>query len=258
MKRIFALLALTHFCTALAFASPAASLASALRAQAMLGNEVWSQIVRIENTGSTTRYPRALHALVFEVAGILWFYTDSDGTQYFSTHRGHSAEDKNDFARLLREIHPGFQRWTAVEAAIPPETNKPTPLRNGCFVESLANLRQRLIAGGAVLHPRILCYFSRSSGLRGHAVLTFETNAGVEVIDPIWPKSPQVFPLTVAQNAQALGTALDGHAEKALWVPLTDFAATLIAHCTHTKRTNETAMNHNQRNIEPPQTAGAS
>jgi len=84
------------------------SLAHARQARALLGPAFWSCVLRIENETRGGAYAPMLHALVFEFAGRLWFYTDANGTQSFSLHRGRLAEEKADFGPLLRDIEPGF------------------------------------------------------------------------------------------------------------------------------------------------------
>ena len=88
MKRIFSFASFWFLSVTVLLAGERADLTNARSAQAILGADVWSQVIRIENTGSTKKYPRTVHALVFEVAGILWFYQDGEGTQSFSLHRG--------------------------------------------------------------------------------------------------------------------------------------------------------------------------
>ena len=230
MKRIVVLLSVWFVCVAVSFASQESDLVSARRAQALLGTDVWSQVVRIENTGSTAHYSRVVHALVFELVGMLWFYTDAEGTQSFSTYRGRLAQDKADFGPLMREIHSGFTHWTLVQAEAAPAVAGNKPLPNGCFIESVANLRRRLLAGDAVLRPQLLSYYAKSCHA-GHTVLTFETDAGVQVIDPAYPSTLLVFPRELARNAQALGTALVGRlVDKAIWISVGDFATSLATH----------------------------
>src|SRR5438128_6171915 len=90
------------------------SLDFARRAQALLGPDTWSEVIQIGNASLSSTYPKKLHALVFEFAGLLWFYTDCDGTQSFSLRKNRLAEEKADFAPLLRDIDPGFLRWDVV------------------------------------------------------------------------------------------------------------------------------------------------
>jgi hypothetical protein len=118
------------------------SLTDARRAQALLGDDVWSQVIRIENTARDSVYPRIVHALVFDFVGRLWFYCGVDGTQSFSVYADQLAEDKADLGPLLREIEPGFRRWTI----LPRVRAAPGPLRNGCFIESLAAVHTRMAA----------------------------------------------------------------------------------------------------------------
>ncbi len=192
-----------------------ASLVNARRAQALLGSEVWSQILRIENTGRASGYPRALHALVFEIAGILWFYSDTDGTQSFSLHRGRLAEEKANFGPLLRDIDPGFTRWTAVQAdlavtgAVAPEA----PLRNGCFIESYAALRVRLARGESISEPRLLSYYrggTNTNRPQGHTVLAYVVAGQVKVVDPAQPDREREFSPALAADPLLLARAVDG------------------------------------------------
>src|SRR5688572_2544577 len=78
------------------------TLAQARHAQALLGPRVWSQVIRVENKTAGATYPRDLHALVFELEGVLWFYTAIDGTQSLSVYRGRLAQDKADLGPLLQ------------------------------------------------------------------------------------------------------------------------------------------------------------
>ena len=244
MKRIIPLLVAWLVLASAAFAGERTSLENARRAQTLLGADVWSQVIRVENSGSTARYPRTVHALVFELVGILWFYTDVDGTQSFSTHRGRLDQDKSDFAPLLADISPGFKNWTEVPADLAVRVPNDEPLLNGCFVESVANLRQRLLVGDDVRSPQLLSYYANGGRTAGHTVLTYQTADGVKVIDPVDPKRPRLFAGKLARDAQALGTALVGRlVQKAIWVPVSDFAATVASRYVGTSRSYDTAMN---------------
>lgn len=233
MKRSFSAAALWFLSVTVVLAGESPDLTNARRAQAILGADVWSQVIRIENTGHTAKYPRTVHALVFEVAGILWFYHDGEGTQSFSLRRGRLEAEKADFAPLLADIHAGFTRWTVVPSTEPVTVGAPGSLRNGCFVESIANLRDRVVNGGVADRPKLLSYYCGSARIRpGHTVLTFETNDGVVAIDPVEPNRLRTFPLELANSATALSSALLGRmVSKALFVPLGDFAVELAARC---------------------------
>ena len=194
------------------------SLETARRAQALLGPGVWSQVIRVENDAHPSRYTRELHALVFELAGVLWFYTDTDGTQSFSLRRGRLAEEKADFAPLLRDIEPGFVRWSVA----PDGEATPGKLPNGCFIESVATLRARLERGEAVASAQLLSYYiDATDGRHGHTVLSFATSHGVEVIDPDRPRHPLRYSASEATGALQLARALEGgRVAAARWVPV--------------------------------------
>lgn len=197
------------------------TLKPARHAQALLGREVWSTLLRIENRAPSARYPRIVHALVFELAGILWFYDAAHGTQSFSLHRGRLVEEKADFAPLLRDIDPGFVRWTAVPAQMD-HTAARAALPNGCFIESIAALRDRLAAGEAISSPQLLSYYQTDRGVRrGHTVLAYTSNGHVAVVDPAGDGAPQQFPAPLADNALQLARAVAGNdVAAARWVPL--------------------------------------
>lgn len=200
------------------------SLEHAQLARELLGPETWARVIRIENEGRSRRYPRIVHALVFELAGVLWFYTDTDGTQSFSLHRNRLEAEKADFAPLLRDIDPGFTRWTVV----PPEPSGARagkPLPNGCFVESVAALRHELAAGAAVQRPRLLSFYAPASeGVAGHTVLVFEAGGRTCVIDATPPVRTQRFPPRLAGEPLELARLLGGpRVVTARWVPIEDW-----------------------------------
>jgi hypothetical protein len=244
MQRVLSPLALWLLTASIAFATNNPGLVNARRAQALLGADTWTQVISIENRGATSRYPRMVHALVFELAGILWFYTDTDGTQSLSTHAGRLEQDKADIGPLLLEIDRGFSQWKVLPADAAAYQTRPQRLRNGCFVESVANLRQRIAAGEEIRSPQLLSYYA-SSGTRlaGHTVLTYETAAGVQVIDPLDPAHPLLYPPQMAQSAAELGTALVGRVvKKAVWLPVGDFAAAIAARCVGLTRVVDLAL----------------
>ena len=178
----------------------------------LLGPEMWSRVIRIENEARPGRYPRTLHALVFELAGILWFYTDTDGTQSFSLHAGRLAEEKADFSPLLRDIEPGFVRWRVVPAGdLPSRSAAGRTLRNGCFIESVAALLKRRARGEPLERPRLLSFYAHThAGRLGHTVLAYGHGDVVEIFDPARPEMRPVFAKTLGHEALALARALDG------------------------------------------------
>lgn len=199
------------------------SLAAARRARAELGPEVWSEVIRIENAAHGSAYPRMFHALVFELADILWFYTSCDGTQSLSLRRGQVAEDKTNLTPLLHAIERGFARWTIVPDEFsprPPEWRGELP--NGCFIESVAALRTRRERGETVADAQLLSYYiDTGDGPHGHTVLTYAQGRAIEVIDPAEPGPARQFPPAVADDALKLARALAGEqVSKARWLSL--------------------------------------
>ncbi len=193
----------------------------------LLGPGFWSCVIRVTNTGERSRYPATVYALVFEEAGLLWFYTDTDGTQSLTLHPDRLTEEKADFGPLLREIEPGF----AAYEILPTENGllaTRVPIRvgwalpNGCFVESLAALNERVLQGEQIERARLLnCYVDTPAGRRGHTVLTYETSRGLFLLDPGRSPEPRPMPRAWADNPMALaGAALQGfRVARARWVP---------------------------------------
>jgi hypothetical protein len=224
---VLLLLTLLVFATALR-ADP--SLDQVRRAQSLLGPDIWSQVIRVENHARASRYPRILHALVFELAGILWFYTATDGTQSFSLHAGRLAEEKANFSPLLRDIEPGFTRWSVVPADRLPRVIPGLALRNGCFIESVAGLRERLARGEPMERPRLLSFYANtSSGVHGHTVLAYGHGEHVEVFDPGQPDKRFTFAKAFGPDALALARALEGpEVVKARYVSIEMNATALV------------------------------
>ena len=202
------------------------SLEQARRAQALLGPDVWSRILKIENSGRASHYPRFLHALVFELADILWFYTAVDGTQSLSLHQGRLAEEKADLGPLLRDIEPGFTRWSIVRSKSLALEVPRGELSNGCFIESVAELRLRLARGESLERPQLLSYYDETPfGLHGHTVLVFGRDQHWEFFDPGRPQARQSVEKQYGSDPLVLARALEGPAVvKARCVAL-DFAA---------------------------------
>ncbi|HEY1793505.1 MAG TPA: hypothetical protein VGG34_11355 [Opitutaceae bacterium] len=206
---------------ALATALRADPLGNARRAEEMLGPGVWTRLIRVTNTNPGRPYPARVHALVFELSGILWFYTDTDGTQSLSTHLGTLERDKADFSPLLPAIDRGFASWRAEDPGRAPPGEGRIP--NGCFIESVSLLRRRLEAGGQASRPRLLSYYVRVAGrVRGHTVLQFMTDSGPMVLDPDAPARP--VPITPADvdDAESCVGCLRGDVFRARWLPLGD------------------------------------
>jgi hypothetical protein len=182
------------------------SLLHARRAQALLADDVWSEVIRLDNVALASVYPRTVHALIFEFVGRLWFYCSVNGTQSFSLYADRLAEDKADFAPLLREIEPGFRRWVVLADGDAPAG----PLENGCFIESIATLRQRVAEGADVAEPHLLSYYiDTQTGSRGHTVLVYRERGRAILCDPSQPETSFSFPVGLARDAVKLARAFE-------------------------------------------------
>ncbi len=215
------LLALAFALCLAAFASADESLLHARQAQTLLGADVWSQVVRIENENRASVYPRKTHALVFEFGGILWFYHPVNGTQSFSLHRDRLAKEKADFAPLMRDIEPGFVRWSQVASVAAVPAPAPGKLPNGCFIESLVALRDRVEGGAVVEEPKLLSYFVASGGLGGHTVLTYRAGGELKLVDSVHPGKVFAYPASLARDPVRLARTHEGtRVAKAVLLPV--------------------------------------
>jgi hypothetical protein len=195
----------------------------ARRAQAMLGEGMWTRVIRIENSSIASAYPATVYALVFEASGILWFYTETDGTQSLSTHVGTAARDKTDYGRLLLSVDPGFTRWSLMEPAAGAQVGGGR-IPNGCFIESVALLRLRLEAGQTSLEPRLLSYYvNRPDGVHGHTVLQFRTGEGITLLDPDRPSHPVLIRPKRANDPASCVACIRNDVARARWIPLEDW-----------------------------------
>lgn len=157
------------------------ALESAKAAQARLGPSTWSRVIRVENKNAHSVYPRNEYALVFEFAGILWFYSSSDGTQSFSLFRGRLAEEKADFGPGLRAIEPGFGAYSVV-CDKPESCFQGMRFPNGCLIESIAAARERFSRGERITCAKLVMFYAKSRR-EGHCVLAYETPEGVFTLD---------------------------------------------------------------------------
>jgi hypothetical protein len=204
--------------TALARAATASpdGLADALAARSLLGADAWARVVRIDSSRphdllERGPYPRIVYALVFELSGILWFYTDVDGTQSLSLTLNTVARDRADPGPLLRAIDPGFTRWTWVDAPRDPGGPAVRRPRNACFVESVAVLNRRVASGGEAGSPMLLSYYVDTPGGRlGHTVLLFRTSSGLSAIDADESDGPIAIPGDLGADARAVSAYLRG------------------------------------------------
>jgi hypothetical protein len=207
-------------------------------AQFMLQAHTWTEVVRIENSGLQSRYPRTVNALVFQLDSVLWFYTPTDGTQSLSLLRGRAEADKSNLGPLLAAIDAGFTGWEVVPPAGPTSNIRERP-PNGCFVESMAILFQRLERGALMENPKLLSYYvSFPGGIRGHTVLQFTSGGWIQIVDPDRPESTKRIHYANENDPTSVAARIRGDIAKARHLPLGEFLyrasaryyATLPAH----------------------------
>jgi hypothetical protein len=149
--------------------------------------------------------------VVFEVSGILWFYTGTNGTQSLSLTRGTVARDEADPGALLRAIDPGFTAWSWMEPRGAQGAAVPRHPANACFIESLAVLLRRMETGEEAGSPRLLSFYVRTpTALYGHTVLVFSTAKGLEAVDPGVSQEPVAIPVEVGSDPMAVSAFLRG------------------------------------------------
>lgn len=202
----------------------ASSLEHAREAAALLGEDTWSRILRIENTGGRERFPKTVYAVAFEFGGLLWFYTDGAGTQSLSLHEDNLAAEQADLAPLLRGIDPGFTVFEVVERIGRVRPPRPGELPNGCFLDSIAGLRRRVARGDLILRARLISFYGPShAGRYGHTVLAYETPAGAFVLDAQNTVRPRRIGERLPGDPREAIAAIEPRApvEIARWVPTT-------------------------------------
>ena len=179
------------FCCVLvgsALGDTSSALENVQRARTLLGPDVWSRVVRVENVARSSIYARTVHALIFETSGILWFYTDVNGTQSLSLHRHNLAAEKADLLPLLQKIEPGFVRFEIVDSDAAKRIEKPASIPNGCMIESLAAARKLVDEGVEVKRAALLSfYFNVNQTIHGHTLLGYESDDGAFLLDPADP-----------------------------------------------------------------------
>jgi hypothetical protein len=213
---LFALLLATAGAASAEVRAAPQGLRDALAARAMLGDGVWARVVRIDNAGRRpawrrSAYPKIVFALVFELSGALWFYTDADGTQSLSLTLGTLERDKAAPGPLFLAIDPGFTSWAWIPE--PGDLRDPSgpPPANACFVESISALLQRTALGGEADAPELLSYYVDTPfGRLGHTVLLYGTRGGLAAVDPGSPGRPVILPATLGADPRAISAYLWG------------------------------------------------
>lgn len=191
-------------------------LSDARAAREMLGSVTWARIMRIENSrpvGMWRRgaYPATVYGLVFELSGILWIYTDSDGTQSLSLTTGTLEKDKADPGPLLLAIDPGFRAWAWIDEVAGAGRDPGRRPPNACMPGSVAALLKRLSVGSETGSPRLLFYYVAAGGVRrGHTVLLFSAGGHLSAVDAENSERPVSLPDSLGADPKAISAYLRG------------------------------------------------
>ena len=218
MRPLFLFLAVAAFSAAAPSraSSTPSGLSDALLARSMLNPGGWARIARFDNSHPRGawrgwEYPRTVYALVFEFSGVLWLYTDCDGTQSLSRTLHTVARDEANPEPLFRAIEPGIGGWEWVEAPrSPPDSSSPVPPR-ACFIESIRAANLRMALGRETREPKLLLYyFDAPGGWVGHTVLLFRSGGSLSAIDSENSERPIRLPFYVGNNLRSIASYLGG------------------------------------------------
>ena len=191
-------------------------LSDARAARDMLGGVTWARIMRIDNSRPIGMwrcgaYPATVYGLVFELSGILWLYTDSDGTQSLSLTTGTLDKDKANPGPLLLAIDRGFRKWAWLDdtAGAGADLGRRPP--NACMPGSVAALLKRLAVGGETGSPRLLFYYVKAGGARhGHTVLLFSAGGHLSAVDAEASERPVSLPDSLGADPRSISAYLRG------------------------------------------------
>lgn len=238
------------FCCVLvgsALGHTSSALENVQRARTLLGPDVWSRIVRVENVARSTTYPRTVYALIFETSGILWFYTDVNGTQSLSLHRHNLAAEKANLMPLLQKIEPGFVRFEIVASGAA-RLKESASIPNGCMIESLAAARKLIDEGVEVKRATLLSfYFNVNRTIHGHTLLGYESDEGAFLLDPADP-ARRIYvgdhlpdePMVLASKLDRPGVSI--FKARTLSIPLPRSTAAMLADSGESSRPTSPAM----------------
>lgn len=231
-----------------AFGGTSSSLENVQRARLLLGSDVWSHVVRVENIARSSVYPRTVYALIFETSGILWFYTDVDGTQSLSRHRHNLAAEKTNLMPLLQAVEPGFARYDIVPSDAMERVRASASLPNGCMIESLAAARKLVDEGVDVRRATLLSfYFNVNRSVHGHTVLAYESSDGAFLFDPADPAQRFRVGDHLPEEPMMLASKLDRPGvsifkARTLSIPLPRSTAAMLADSGEAPRPTSPAM----------------
>ena len=183
----------------------AGSRESAFLARDLLGPQIWTRVVRIENDPAIdARHPAEFHGLVIAFADILWFYDDIDGTQNLSMRRGQLADDRENLGRLLRTVVPGLTGFEE-ETEPPPPGAMPQKLPNACFVACLKRWQALQESAHPPKRVRLIACFPPES-TQGHMILEYRRGLRRFIFDPDRPTEQITIPLWVSGNPLSIAS----------------------------------------------------
>lgn len=184
----------------LSVALRAGSLESAFQARAMIGDGTWSRVLRIENDkpGRNSRYPAEFHALVVAFEGILWLYTEFDGTQTLSLYAGRLEQDRANLGPLLEAVEPGLRRFEDVTDR-PPFGILARPPPYHCFLASVARWRQLQREPNPPARARLLAFYPERQR-QGHMVLEYWRGDRRYVFNPEHPAEVRELPARLGED----------------------------------------------------------
>lgn len=170
--------------TSLVLPAFAGSRESAFRAQQLAGPGVWSQVIKIKNATPVeiSRLPPEFYGLVVVFADIVWLYTEFDGTQNLSLHRGQTATDVSNLGALLRAVDPS---WVGFEVVTQPPLPAELPLSppNSCFPACVAQWQELQRAKRPPKEARLIACYAPGR-ITGHMLLEFKKGWSRYVYDP--------------------------------------------------------------------------
>jgi hypothetical protein len=181
---------------------------TAFQARAMLGPDVWSRVLRIENEnpGRNSRYPAEFHGLVVAFEDRLWLYTEFDGTQTISRFAGRLEQDRADLGPLLRAIEPGLARFEDVTDRRPfGILARPPPYH--CFPATVAQWLKLQREPNPPTRARLLAFYPERQR-QGHMVLEYWRDGRRYVFDPEYPAKHREISLRLAEDPLKVARAL--------------------------------------------------
>lgn len=192
----------------------AGSLESAFQAREVLGPDIWSRVLRLENdqAGRGSRYPAEFHGLVVAFEGILWLYTEHDGTQSLSQFSGRLAEDQVELTPLLRAVEPGLGQYEDVTDE-PPELVPDEVPPFACFLASVARWQQLQREAEPPERARLLAYYPRGER-QGHMVLEYWRDGRRYVYDPDRPGEAREMSPRLPDDPLKVARALFGPGDR--------------------------------------------